>query len=111
MGMEIVIAIVLGLLVVVIFALMTMFGWAVGAYNSMNQLKQNVITQFGNVRAEYQRRFDLIPKLAKVVKSMKTHEKDLLTEVIKARSGILGAKDKAQTMKGMQRLDKVMALS
>lgn len=55
-------------------------------YNSMVDKREEVNNTWANVQSQYQRRSDLIPKLAKVVKSYADFEQETLTKVIEARS-------------------------
>jgi LemA protein len=55
-------------------------------YNSMVDKREEVNKTWANVQTQYQRRSDLIPKLAKVVKSYANFEQETLTKVIEARS-------------------------
>lgn len=60
--------------------------WAIGGYNSMVSMDENVQGKWANVETQYQRRADLIPNLVNTVKGYATHEKTTLEGVIKARS-------------------------
>ncbi|MCB0734683.1 MAG: LemA family protein [Flavobacteriales bacterium] len=60
--------------------------WGISAYNGLNSKNQEVEQKWGNVESQYQRRSDLIPNLAKTVKSYANFEQETLTQVIEARS-------------------------
>ncbi|MBI5065020.1 LemA family protein [Candidatus Woesearchaeota archaeon] len=60
--------------------------WLGGNYNSLVSTDENVNKAWGNVQAQYQRRFDLIPNLAETVKGYATHEQELFTKVAELRS-------------------------
>jgi LemA protein len=62
------------------------------AYNKAVALQEGVDEKWGNVQSAYQRRLDLIPNLMKTVKAAAKNEKDILTEVTRARAGIVEAK-------------------
>lgn len=81
-------------------------GYTIGAYNTLTSNKEDISTQFSNIKTEYQRRLDLFVNLMESVKSFKKHEKGTLKEVIEARAkGITGTIPKQmQTMKGLEGL-------
>lgn len=60
--------------------------WAIGGYNGMVSMDEEVQGKWANVETQYQRRADLIPNLVNTVKGYATHEKNTLEEVVKARS-------------------------
>jgi len=62
------------------------------AYNNAVGLQETVDEKWGNVQSAYQRRLDLIPNLMKTVKASAKNEKEILTQVTQARSGIVEAK-------------------
>lgn len=76
----------LGVLGVLAFIVLIIVLWAIGTYNSMVAMNENVKQQWGNVENVYQRRNDLIPNLVEVVKGYATHERTTLTDVIEARA-------------------------
>lgn len=75
--------IIVGSILGVLLLLYMFFG---GRYNSMVQKDEAVIAQWANVESVYQRRADLIPNLVNTVKGYASHEKEVLTGVIEARS-------------------------
>ena len=60
--------------------------WAMGVYNKMVKLDEQVSEAWGQVENQYQRRYDLIPNLVNVVKGYASHEKETFEAVIQARS-------------------------
>src|SRR6185437_9420377 len=60
-------------------------------YNRIQSLSQNVDASQGQIQAQLQRRFDLIPNLVNTVKGYATHEEAVLTKVTEARAGLGGA--------------------
>ena len=75
------------IVIAVIVLIIVMIGsWLVGSYNGMVNKQEQATTALSNVEATYQRRFDLLPNLTKVVKAYATHEKETFEEVAKARS-------------------------
>lgn len=65
--------------------------WWVGTFNRFQVARQDIKTQWSNIKTEYQRRADLILNLASTVKSFKNHEKATLLAVAEARGGKFGA--------------------
>jgi LemA protein len=82
----------LTIFIVVIAAILIFFGiivmWGVGVYNNLVTSEQNVIKQWAQVENQYQRRTDLIPNLVNTVKGYANFEKQVLTDVIEARSRV-----------------------
>ena len=76
---------------------------AVGSYNRLVGLDQNVAQGWAQVENQLQRRNDLIPNLVEVVKGYASHEKSIFTEVSEARARLAGA------MKKGTQADKIMA--
>lgn len=66
--------------------------WFVSSYNSMVKGDLIVDTQWAQVEAQYQRRFDLIPNLVASIQGIMTQEKEVFTAIANARQGYAGAK-------------------
>ena len=75
--------IVLGVIGIAIFSISGFLG---GKYNTMVGLDEDVNKAWSQVETQYQRRADLIPNLVNTVKGFAEHEKEVLTEVTKARA-------------------------
>jgi LemA protein len=63
---------------------------AIGSYNRLVGLDEQVSSQWAQVENQYQRRFDLIPNLVSTVKGYATHEESVLAQVTEARSKLGG---------------------
>lgn len=74
------------ILVAIVAAVLIVGGWLVSAYNSMVSQQEVVTTAWSNVEAAYQRRADMMPQLAKIVKAYAKHERETFAEVTKARN-------------------------
>ncbi|GAB1418643.1 LemA family protein [Bacteroidales bacterium] len=76
------------LIVIIVLALVALlvYGWFKTTFNTMVQNGEQVDSQWAQVENVYQRRADLIPNLVNTVKGYAAHEKDVLTDVIEARS-------------------------
>src|SRR3989338_6011300 len=72
-------------------------------YNSLIQQKLRIDNAWSQIDVQLKRRFDLIPNLIETVKGYAKHEKELLTDITKARAamanaGTMSAKAKADNM-------------
>lgn len=57
-------------------------------YNDLQQQDEVVKARWGHVLNQYQRRFDLIPNLVRVVKAYADHEQAIMEEVAAARASL-----------------------
>lgn len=78
--------VVIGIVAVVVI----MASSAIGSYNRLVGLDEQVSSQWAQVENQYQRRFDLIPNLVSTVKGYATHEESVLAQVTEARSKLGG---------------------
>lgn len=78
----------LGCLVVVLIALLILGTWAVGQYNTLVRLDQQVLQSWAQVENVYQRRADLIPNLVETVKGAAEFERETFTAVAEARARV-----------------------
>jgi LemA protein len=70
----------------VVFALMSVVALSGCGINSVPTAEEEAKAKWANVQAAYQRRADLIPNLQATVKGAAASEKQILTDVIEARS-------------------------
>lgn len=73
--------------------------WAVGAYNGLVRMRQEVKSAWSQIDVQLKRRHDLIPNLVEAVKGYLAHERQTLESVIEARTQAVaatGLQDKAQ---------------
>ena len=70
----------------IVVVVLMIVGWLVSSYNSMVSNQEEVTTAWSNVEAAYQRRADMMPQLAKIVKSYAKHERETFEQVTKARN-------------------------
>jgi LemA protein len=68
---------------------------AVGMYNSLVRLRQQVDGAWADIDVQLKRRYDLIPNLVETVKGYAGHEKETLERVIQARSSAMSAQGPA----------------
>ena len=78
------ILIFLGVVVVLVMA-------AIGIYNSLVGLRQQVKSAWSQIDVQLKRRYDLIPNLVETVKGYAAHEKQTLERVIQARNAAVAA--------------------
>lgn len=81
-----------GLLVLVVLLVLL----AVAAYNSLVRARNAVKNGWNQIDVQLMRRHDLIPNLVETVKGYAKHERELLDEVIRARSAAQSAPTHAQ---------------
>lgn len=84
--------IVLGLIVLVIL-------WLIAVYNGLITLKNRTQEAWSDIDVQLKRRYDLIPNLVESVKGYAKHEKELFTEVTKARTEAMQTKGIAEKAK------------
>lgn len=87
--------IIIGIIVVLAFAIYRFFA---GAYNQMVSKNETVAKAWQDVESDYQRRLDLIPNLVNTVKGYADFEKSTLTAVIEARSNATSVKVDASNL-------------
>jgi LemA protein len=81
--------VVLGIIVVLVL-------WLLMTYNSLVTLRNRVREAWSQIDVQLKRRSSLIPNLVEAVKGYVKHEKGVLTEVTKARTALMGAKNPHQ---------------
>ncbi len=84
-------------IVIVIIAVLVLY--VVATYNSLVVLKTRIQEALSGIDVQLKRRADLIPNLVETIKGYVKHEKEVLENVTKARSVLMGAgspKEKAQ---------------
>lgn len=86
------------LILIVIAALIALF--AIGIFNGLVRLKNQVSNAWSQIDVQLQRRYDLIPNLIETVKGYMTYEKGTLEAVIQARSAAMAAKQKVEVEGG-----------
>ena len=79
----------IGLVLLVIVAVLVI--WAVGSYNRLVALRNQVANGWRQIDVQLKRRHDLIPNLVNTVRGAMDFERDTLTAVMEARAKALGA--------------------
>ncbi len=79
-------------LVAVVVVIVGLYSFVKGTYNNFVSLNEQVKASWSQVENQLQRRYDLIPNLVETVKGYAKHEREVLTEVTKARAQVGSAK-------------------
>lgn len=80
-----------------------------GVYNSLVTLDETVNNSWAQVENQLQRRMDLIPNLVNTVKGYAEHEREVLTEVTKARASVANANTPEEAMTANNQLSGALA--
>lgn len=75
------------IIILVIFSVVTI----IHMYNNLVGLRNRVKNSYAQIDVQLKRRNDLIPNLVETVKGYAGHEKGVLEEVTKARTGVMNA--------------------
>ncbi|MEC4676184.1 MAG: LemA family protein [Nitrospirota bacterium] len=67
--------------------------WAIGQYNNVIAMDENVKGKWAQVENQLKRRYDLIPNLVATVKGYAKHEKELFENIAEARTKYFQAKN------------------
>ncbi len=87
-------------LIVIIAIVVLLVLWAIGIYNGLVQLRNQVNNAWSQIDVQLQRRYDLIPNLVEAVKSYMGYEKGTLEAVINARNQAQAARSKIEQSGG-----------
>jgi LemA protein len=96
---------ILGVLLVVLGVLALLGISLVGSYNSFVRLSQQVDSQFANLEARLQRRFDLIPNLVETVRGHMAHEQEVFSNIAEARARMAGARSVDERVEATNQLE------
>jgi LemA protein len=95
----------LGIVGVIVLVLFFVGGSYVSAKNTLVTKNEQVTSQYAEVNVEQQRRMDLIPNLVAAVKGYVGEESTVLTNIANARAAVMGASDRASSIKAQSQLD------
>ncbi|RPH93505.1 LemA family protein [candidate division KSB1 bacterium] len=70
--------------------------WAIGLYNGLVRMRNQVKNAWAQIDVQLKRRHDLIPNLVEVVKDYMSYEQETLAKVIEARGKAMGAHGAAE---------------
>ena len=79
------------LTIVLIIIIIFLVGTVIHMYNNLVGLRNRVKNSYAQIDVQLKRRNDLIPNLVETVKGYAAHEKGVLEEVTKARTGVMNA--------------------
>ena len=81
------------ILTIIILVIIVIFlvGTVIHMYNNLVGLRNRVKNSYAQIDVQLKRRNDLIPNLVETVKGYAAHEKGVLEEVTKARTGVMNA--------------------
>jgi len=79
-----------GLIVLIALAAIVFF-WAVGAYNRLVRLRNEIGNAFAQIDVQLKRRHDLIPNLVEVARKYMAHERETFERVTAARAQVMAA--------------------
>lgn len=83
------IEIIIGIIVLILIIVLLVF---LSYYNKIIRLENRIDNSWAQIDVQLKRRADLIPNLMETVKGYMKHEKEVLENVTKARSALMGAK-------------------
>lgn len=88
-------------LTLIILGIIVLFGlYAIGIYNRLVTLRNQVKNAWSQIDVQLQRRYDLIPNLVETVKGYMNYEKGTLDAVIQARSQAMSARNQVSSAGG-----------
>ena len=88
--MSIILIAIIVILIIIVIAIIHM-------YNNLVGLRNRVKNSYAQIDVQLKRRNDLIPNLVETVKGYASHEKGVLEEVTKARTGVMNASTVEET--------------
>lgn len=85
------------LTIVLVVAVIFIVATFIHMYNNLVSLRNRVKNSYAQIDVQLKRRNDLIPNLVETVKGYASHEKGVLEEVTKARTGVMNASNIEET--------------
>ena len=74
---------------IVVLIIIISLSWAIGNYNRVVTMDENITAQWSQVENQLKRRYDLIPNLIETVKGYASHEKELFENIAEMRTRYL----------------------
>ena len=93
--------------VILVLGLLVVF-WAIGTYNRLVALRNQVDQAWANIDVLLKRRFDLIPNLVETVKGYMKHERETLEAVTRARARLGSARTPEERMEAEGQLSRAL---
>ena len=85
------------LIIIIIILIVIVIVTIIHMYNNLVGLRNRVKNSYAQIDVQLKRRNDLIPNLVETVKGYASHEKGVLEEVTKARTGVMNASSIEET--------------
>lgn len=76
---------------IILFVVVILGLWLMGMFNALVRARNRVKEAWSDIDVQLKRRYDLIPNLLETVKGYASHEREVLENVIKARSAAMQA--------------------
>lgn len=89
---------------VILFLILAIVIWAIGTFNALVRMRNNVEEAFSTMDVYMKKRYDLVPNLVATVKGYAKHESETLEKVISARNMALNATTVEEKAEGEQAL-------
>ena len=80
----------MNIVTILVIILVVLGLWLAGAFNLLVRSRNRVKEAWSDIDVQLKRRYDLIPNLVETVKGYAAHEREVLENVIKARSAAMG---------------------
>jgi len=97
--------ILLAIAAVVVLVVLILGVWAMGSYNNLVTMQEQVRNSWAQVETVLQRRYDLIPNLVNTVKGYAKQEQTIFTEVARLRSQWGEARNSAEQAQAATQLE------
>ncbi len=94
---------------VVVLIGVILFSWAIGNYNRVVTMDENITAQWSQVENQLKRRYDLIPNLIETVKGYASHEKELFENIAEMRTRYFKATTVNQKIAASKGLESVLS--
>ena len=83
--------------IIIVVLIIIIIGTVIHMYNNLVGLRNRVKNSYSQIDVQLKRRNDLIPNLVETIKGYASHEKGVLEEVTKARTGVMNATSVEET--------------
>jgi LemA protein len=94
---------------IVVLIIVISFSWAIGNYNKVVTMDENITAQWSQVENQLKRRYDLIPNLIETVKGYASHEKELFENIAEMRTRYFKATTVNQKVAASKGLESVLS--
>ena len=85
------------LIIIIVVVIIVIIATIIHMYNNLVGLRNRVKNSYSQIDVQLKRRNDLIPNLVETVKGYASHEKEVLEEVTRARTGVMNASSIEET--------------